>query len=128
MWSRILRTAAIAGVLTQVCLAQSRFDDGEFKGFTKSPTEHIINRYERLVEMRSFAGTVVDPSGAPIGGVVVEVRGPGSHETITGAVTDSKGRFRIGRLRKGNTRSKSLSAASNRSSANCRLTPMRSRT
>ena len=127
MWSRILRTAAIAGVLTQVCLAQSRFDDGEFKGFTKSPTEHIINRYERLVDMRSFAGTVVDPSGAPIGGVVVEVRGPGSHETITGAVTDSKGRFRIGRLRKGKYAFK-LSAASNRSSANCRLTPMRSRT
>jgi hypothetical protein len=32
--------------ITITCSAQERFQSGEFKGFTKSPTEHIICRIE----------------------------------------------------------------------------------
>ena len=84
-----------------VLLGQSRFSSGEFKGFTVSPTEHIINRYEEEVKAHVFLGVVVDPSGFPISGVVVEVRGPGKNEHVKGTLTDESGRFQFRHLRVG---------------------------
>src|SRR5450631_1474271 len=36
-------------VLAISCGAQERFESGELKGFTKSPTEHIINYLDQAV-------------------------------------------------------------------------------
>ncbi len=102
---RVARIAVLFSVLPCLLLAQTRFGgnefNGEFKGFTKSPTEHIINRYEGVIEARQFEGSVTDPTGAPMVGVIVEVRGPDSSERIKAAVTDERGHFKIGRLRNG---------------------------
>lgn len=96
------RTILLLGFLLPfTMLAQSRFEAGEWKGFTKSPTEHIVNRYDTVVRLRRFEGSIVDPNGTPIPGAVVEVRGPGKNERDRGTVTDTRGRFKLGRLSKG---------------------------
>jgi hypothetical protein len=101
MRSSLARKAVFLAVLPYVLLGQNRFGDGEFKGFTKSPTEHIINRYEGIVAARTFEGSVFDPTGAPMPGALVEVRGPGTSERIKGTVADKRGQFKIGRLNNG---------------------------
>ncbi|MBZ5592360.1 MAG: carboxypeptidase-like regulatory domain-containing protein [Acidobacteriia bacterium] len=88
-------------LLSSGVLGQSRFETGDLKGFTKSPTEHIINRHEALVKIWVFEGTIVDPTGAPIPGAIVEVRGPGPNETVKGTVSDKRGRFKFGHLKEG---------------------------
>jgi hypothetical protein len=96
------RTALLLGILLPFrMLGQSRFGEGELKGFTKSPTEHIINRHESLVSLRVFEGSIDDPAGAPIPGAIVDVRGPGTNERVRGTVTDKRGRFKLGRLSEG---------------------------
>ena len=80
---------------------QSRLDSGELKGFTASPTEHIINRYDERVKAHVFRGIVVDDSGLAISGVIVEVRGPGKSERVIGTLTDKGGRFMFRYLRRG---------------------------
>jgi len=101
MRSKILPTTGLSALLACVVLGQSLFGDGEFKGFTRSPTEHIINSYKRVVTARTFEGSVVDPSGAPIQGAIVEVRGPGAITRVRGTETDRRGQFRVGRLSAG---------------------------
>ena len=94
--------AAVAGARPcRMLPQQSRFETGEFKGFTESPGEHIINRHETPVRTALFKGSVVDPLGAPIPGAIVEVRGPGQNETVKGALTDNRGRFKLGHLHRG---------------------------
>ncbi len=97
----IIRTAGFCAILACSLLAQRRFADGEFKGFTESPTEHIINRYDGVIETRVFEGSVIDSSGAPMRSAVVEVRGPGTSERIKATMTNKGGNFRIGRLSEG---------------------------
>src|SRR5215469_5219033 len=65
---------ALAMTLAALCPAQERFETGWLKGFTKSPTEHIINEPEKPFTVRAVRGVVLDPSGAEMDGVVVEIR------------------------------------------------------
>src|SRR5215471_724119 len=59
--------------------AQERFQSGEFKGFTKSPTEHIISRVDEPVTVSSVHGTVVfKGKDDALKQVIVEIRGPGT--------------------------------------------------
>jgi hypothetical protein len=84
------------------CLAQDRFESGRLKGFTKSPTEHIIAEIDDLFEVRSVHGTVVfKGKDDPLRGVVFEIRGPGGVERIRATRTDSNGRFKIRRVPEG---------------------------
>jgi hypothetical protein len=41
------------------CLAQQRFPSGEFKGFTKSPTEHVISGVDEPFTVSSVRGMIV---------------------------------------------------------------------
>lgn len=84
------------------CAAQERFQSGELKGFTKSPTEHIISRIDDPITVSSVRGSVVfSGKDEPLKGVVFEIRGPGDLERIRAAKTGSDGRFRIGRVPEG---------------------------
>lgn len=84
------------------CPAQDRFVSGKLKGFTKSPTEHIIAEIEDPFEVRSVQGTIVfKGKDDPLKGVVFEIRGPGGQERIRATRTDSNGRFKIRRVPEG---------------------------
>ncbi len=75
---------------------QERFTAGDLKGFTKSPTEHIIEKLEATPVMRIVEGTVGSKSlDKPLEGVLIEIRGPGATETLRSAVSDRRGRFRF---------------------------------
>ena len=82
-------------------LAQRKIEDGGLKGFTASPNEHIMNEIEEPFTVHSIEGVVVDSSGSPMPGVLVEIRGPGDEQTFHSAVTDSKGRYRIKHVKQG---------------------------
>jgi len=94
---RILFVLWLAATL--VALAQERFETGELKGFTKSPTEHIIERLRDSPTIRSVEGSVHSEAlKKPLEGVLVEIRGPGATEKIKSAVSNRHGRFRFGRV------------------------------
>ncbi|MCL6566971.1 MAG: carboxypeptidase-like regulatory domain-containing protein [Acidobacteriia bacterium] len=84
------------------CAAQERFQSGELKGFTKSPTEHIITRIDDPITVSSVRGLVVfSGKDEPLKDVLFEIRGPGNQERIRAAKTGSDGRFKIGRVPEG---------------------------
>ncbi len=75
---------------------QERFTAGELKGFTKSPTEHIIEKLEETLVVRLVEGSVGSKSlDKPLEGVLIEIRGPGATETFRSARSDRRGRFRF---------------------------------
>ena len=94
-----LATGVLAVTLAALCLAQERFETGWLKGFTKSPTEHIIVEPDKPFTVRAVRGVVLDPSGAEMEGVVVEIRDDAGR--IRGTKTDRKGTFKLGRVPKG---------------------------
>jgi hypothetical protein len=78
------------------CFAQDRFKSGEFKGFTKSPTEHIMSRIEEPVTVLAVRGTVVfKGKDDALKEVVFEIRGPGNSERIRATKSDGDGRVNI---------------------------------
>lgn len=85
--------------LAAFCPAQERFDTGWLKGFTKSPTEHIIDESEGPFTVPSVWGVVLDPSGAEMGGVVVEIRDETGR--IRGTKTNRNGTFKLGGVPRG---------------------------
>jgi carboxypeptidase family protein len=90
--SGILVALATAGVL----LAQ---DDFSIKDFTKSPTEHIINRIYEPFVVRSVYGIITSPGvREPFPGVLFEIQGPGVDKTVRKSITDKNGQFRIRHL------------------------------
>ena len=92
-------TAALALTFVALCPAQERFETGWLKGFTKSPTEHIIDEPDKPFTVRAVKGVVLDPSGAEMEGVVVEIRdGAGQ---IRGTKTNRKGTFKLSGVPKG---------------------------
>jgi hypothetical protein len=88
-----LAVTTLAATLTLSSLAQERFAAGWLKGFTKSPTEHIIDEPEKRFTVRAVRGVVLDPSGAEMEGVVVEIRDEAGR--IRGTKTNGKGIFRL---------------------------------
>lgn len=86
----------IGAAFAALALAQSKFESGEFKGFTRSPTEHIINRLNDTIITSAMTGMVLSIADQnAIIGAIVEVRGLGANEAIRQTVTDNKGRFKI---------------------------------
>ena len=65
------------------CSAQERIGSGEFKGFSKSATEHIISRIDEPFSVSEIRGSVLfqDPY-EPLQNVLVEIRGPGSSQKL----------------------------------------------
>jgi len=94
--------ALIVLILTILCHAQDRFPSGEYKGFTRSPTEHIIVRMDDPITVSAVRGTVVfRGDGDPLKDVVFEIRGPGASERIRAAEFNSEGRFIISHVPEG---------------------------
>lgn len=91
-------------LLTGVLLAQQRFGDEyrRFKGFTKSPNEHIMNEYEGTPELQEVRGQVIEASsGVGVPDAVFEIRSEDPDAKVSGTKTDSKGRFHLGSVRDG---------------------------
>jgi hypothetical protein len=85
-----------------VAKAQSQIGD-----FTRSPTEHIINRIDQPFVVRSVAGLITLPFGdGPLTYVLFEIQGPNTDRKIRRCKTDGNGRFKIGRLPEGTYRFK----------------------
>jgi hypothetical protein len=85
--------------LTALFPAQERFETGWLKGFTKSPTEHIIDERDKAFTVRAVTGVVLDPSGAEMDGVIVEIRDDAGR--IRGTKTNRRGTFKIRGVPKG---------------------------
>ena len=69
--------------------------------FTKSPTEHIINRIDQPFVVRSITGIIVRQTSAldePLDNVLFEIQGPSIDRKIRRTRTDEKGRFEIHRV------------------------------
>lgn len=82
-----------------VARGQERFETGELKGFTKSPTEHVIERLRGTPTIRSVEGTVLSEGlKKALEGVLVEIRGPGATEKIRSTLSNRQGRFRFARV------------------------------
>jgi hypothetical protein len=79
--------------------AQKRFGnelDGRFRGFTKSPTEHIMIEYEGCLEFRKVRGLVTEASsGVGIPNALFEIRSEDLEENVKGVKTNSNGEFRM---------------------------------
>ena len=78
--------------------AQDRFTSGEFKGFTKSPTESEIVLIKQPVTLRAVMGTVTRSVGdeSPLEDALIELRDPNGSKVIRAAKTDRLGRFHVG--------------------------------
>ena len=94
-----LATVALAVTLAALCKAQERFETGWLKGFSKSPTEHIIEEPDKPFTVRAVTGFMLDSSGAEMEGVVVEIRDETGR--IRGTKTDCKGTFKLDGVSKG---------------------------
>jgi hypothetical protein len=81
------------------CRAQERFESGCLKGFTKSPTEHIIDEPDKPFTVRTAKGIVLDPSGAEMDGVIVELRNEKGE--IRGTKTNRRGALKLGGVPEG---------------------------
>ena len=78
------------------CSAQDRFTKGEFKGFTRSPSEHIISRLDDPLTARTATGSIIfAPDEGPLGGALFEIRGPGKYTKIRSSLTSPSGTFSI---------------------------------
>lgn len=84
-------------ILAPSAKAQDRFTSGEFKGFTKSPTEGVIIHLDEPVTVRAVIGTVVRSVGdeSPLENTLIELRAPNDSKIIGAARTDHQGRFRV---------------------------------
>ena len=103
IWRAMIRIGSLSLLsAVDVATSQERFESGELKGFVKSPTEHIIERLGAPVTASNVDGTVQSKElDKPLGGALVEIRGPSPTEKIISRVTNSHGRFRFGRVREG---------------------------
>src|ERR1700720_3332102 len=49
-----------------------RCESGPYKGFTRSPTEHILDEIRTPIKVRSIRGVIKNPGGEPLSEVIVE--------------------------------------------------------
>jgi hypothetical protein len=79
-------------------LAQDRFGSehgGKFRGFTKSPGEHIMNEFDGLPEVRSVRGRIVDTAGVGLSAAIFEIRTENPDGKVRGSPTKPDGRFQL---------------------------------
>ena len=82
--------------LTFPSFGQERLQSGEFKGFTKSATEHIISRIDEPFRVTSVHRMVVfKDRNDGLKEVLLEIRGPGNSEHIRATKSNGDGSFRI---------------------------------
>jgi hypothetical protein len=92
----VSRSASDPGIEWE--LTPARFFEGDLRGFTQSPSEHIINELDEELIMPEVRGRVVGnggPSGWPMAGVLVEIMGPDGSEALRAAVSDAQGLFQV---------------------------------
>lgn len=91
----------LATALTVAAQSQQRFTEGEFAGFTKSSTEHIVVRLDQPITVRSARGRIVSKAdGTELADAIFEVRVPVTGRVV-GCKTDEHGRFKLPRLQPG---------------------------
>jgi hypothetical protein len=79
--------------------AQDRFPSGEYKGFTQSPTEHVIITLPDSINVRSVRGQIfLRDTGDTLNEVLFEIRGPNISEKIRSATTVASGQFKISKV------------------------------
>jgi hypothetical protein len=95
MISRIL--ALFLLLSSPVIWGQTRYQSGEFKGFTKWQWETLIIYHEKPFVVRQVDGTVYieEDDTNPLDGVFIELRGPGRSRKIRSVRTDTDGKFRL---------------------------------
>jgi len=85
----------LVATISLFCCAQERFDSGKFKGFTKSPSEHIIVELDEPFQVRSLRGVVLSKvDREPLVNVTFEIRDESSGQ-VRGTKTDRKGCFKM---------------------------------
>ena len=83
---------------TGAATAQDRFGSehgGRFRGFTKSPGEHIMNEFVGLPVVRAARGRIVDAAGAGLSEAVFEIRIENPDGKVRGVVAKPDGRFQL---------------------------------
>ena len=91
-------------LLATLVVAQDRFgaENEKLRGFTKSPTEHIMNEHPGVISMRVLEGRITEEdSKTGVSGVLVEVRKADWQTKVQGATSDQNGRFRLRKLSEG---------------------------
>ena len=97
----------ILATLVAFTSPQQRIKSGDLKGFTSSPTEHVIREIDKPIILGAVEGIVVmnpPPGGlmtGPLVGALFEIRGPDGDESIRGTRADRLGRFRIKNVKQG---------------------------
>ena len=97
----LLFTLCFVAMLASGSPAQRKFEDGDLKGFTVSPNEHIMNEIEKPFTVRSIEGVISDPNGSPLAGVLIEIRGPRDEQKFYSATTDDNGRYHVKHVKQG---------------------------
>jgi len=83
---------------------QQRFGDEyrQLKGFTISPTEHMMIEYEGIPEVRSVRGRIVEASsGVGLPNAIFELRKEDPDDRVRGVSTKESGEFRLRSVREG---------------------------
>ncbi|HEY6308697.1 MAG TPA: carboxypeptidase-like regulatory domain-containing protein [Candidatus Angelobacter sp.] len=90
-------------LFTLVAAQDGKFSEGSLAGFTKSPTEHIINQIDEPLVVRSVNGLIEFDSAnqEPLPRVLFEIRGPDGEKQIRQATTDRRGKFHVGHVPNG---------------------------
>jgi Carboxypeptidase regulatory-like domain len=85
-------------LFTLAAAQEGKFGEGKLAGFTKSPTEHVINQIDEPFMVRSVNGLIAFDNGnqEPLPRVLFEIRGPGAEKQIRQATTDRRGKFQVG--------------------------------
>lgn len=81
-------------------LSQERFGrdefSGELRGFAKSGTEHIIDRWPEVITVAAVNGQIrAATNDEPLANVLFEIRGPGDSERVVGTKSNRDGAFRL---------------------------------
>jgi hypothetical protein len=79
----------------------------DVSGFTKSPTEHIIDTIEDPFRVRNVTGIIsTEKSESGRADVLMEIKGPNDDQTVRRVITGKNGRFKISHVPEGNYRFK----------------------
>lgn len=95
---RVTLAVALALLAVGAANPQDRFGNEHserFRGFTKSPGEHIMNEFSGMPEVRAVRGGIVDITGAGLPEALFEIRLVNPNAAVRGVVSKSDGRFHL---------------------------------